>query len=249
MPTQSTKLGELIRDVSERRIAIPHLSGSQPLELLLEIGIEKITRDYEYIFVESQICGASDLKFQKKGSSNLDATINYRKSLHTNKARESMATRKTFLRTNEVDPDETEIGFQNSRFNQHEIELKLARLAQIHFVLEHLLLLQLNLSLNSIQVPVAETLLREEPGELKTLLKMPVHRIEVTIDDSVKDVVEGKRASAKRIAIRSENKFKKLETVNFFSTDPLLPPQQYSHLFTKLNNEDAYWHISYMKVT
>lgn len=66
MPSSNTKLGELIRDVSERRIALPVLTGSQPLELLLEIGLEKAIRDYDYIFEESRICSASDLKVNKK---------------------------------------------------------------------------------------------------------------------------------------------------------------------------------------
>lgn len=66
MPSANTKLGELIRDVSERRIALPVLTGSQALELLLEIGLEKAIRDYDYIFEESRICSASDLKIIKK---------------------------------------------------------------------------------------------------------------------------------------------------------------------------------------
>lgn len=66
MPKSDTKLGELIRDIAEHRIAIPVLIGSQPLELLLEIGMEKIFHDYEYIFQESRLYGGSDLKVNRK---------------------------------------------------------------------------------------------------------------------------------------------------------------------------------------
>lgn len=250
MPPATTKLGELIRDISERRIAIPHLTGSQPLELLLEIGVEKIMRDYEFIFVESQICGASALKanFKKTGLPRLDATMNVRKSLHNAAAPQSQA-RKTFLRSTDSQSVEEDIGFQNSRFNQPEIEQTLGRLAQIHFILEHLLLLQLNLSLDSIQVPVTEALLREEPIPLKKLLKTQTHKIEVAIvDDKVKDIIEGRRPSAKIVCLVSANKFRTLQTVHYFSQDPLFPPLVFDQLFSEKKDCNAYWHLSYQKV-
>lgn len=52
--------------MSERRLAIPCLTGSEPLELLLEIGLEKLTKDYEYIFSESKICSVDDLGINKR---------------------------------------------------------------------------------------------------------------------------------------------------------------------------------------
>jgi len=66
MPENKTRLAELIRIISEKHLAIPCLNGTEPLELLLEIGIEKLMRDYEYIFSESKICNAKDLHFNKK---------------------------------------------------------------------------------------------------------------------------------------------------------------------------------------
>lgn len=66
MPTSQSHLAQLIRDVSDQRIAIPHLSGSEPLELLLEIGLEKVNKDYEHIFIESKLCTAEELREDKK---------------------------------------------------------------------------------------------------------------------------------------------------------------------------------------
>lgn len=66
MPSNQSRLAHLIRDVSDRRIAIPRLSGSEPLELLLEIGLEKVNKDYEFIFTESKLCTADDLRVDKK---------------------------------------------------------------------------------------------------------------------------------------------------------------------------------------
>lgn len=66
MPSSQSRLANLIRDVSDHRIAIPRLSGSEPLELLLEIGLEKVNKDYELIFVESKLCTGEELRADKK---------------------------------------------------------------------------------------------------------------------------------------------------------------------------------------
>lgn len=59
-------MAELIREVSQQRIAIPRLNGSEPLELLLDIGLEKLTKDYEFIFSESKLCSSKDLHVIKR---------------------------------------------------------------------------------------------------------------------------------------------------------------------------------------
>lgn len=66
MPSSDSRLANLIRDVCDHRIAIPRLSGSEPLELLLEIGLEKVNKDYEFIFTESRLCSAEELRADKK---------------------------------------------------------------------------------------------------------------------------------------------------------------------------------------
>lgn len=52
--------------MSEKRMAIPHLNGSEPLELMLDIGIEKVTRDYEFIFSECKLCSPEELKYAEQ---------------------------------------------------------------------------------------------------------------------------------------------------------------------------------------
>lgn len=66
MPSSQSRLAQLIRDVSDHRVAIPRLSGSEPLELLLEIGLEKMNKNYEYIFMESKLCTADGLRADKR---------------------------------------------------------------------------------------------------------------------------------------------------------------------------------------
>lgn len=60
MPTSENHLAVLMRDISNRRIAIPQLKGSEPLELLVEIGLEKISKDYEFIFNESKLINKNE---------------------------------------------------------------------------------------------------------------------------------------------------------------------------------------------
>lgn len=66
MPTNQNHLAVLIREISQQRIAIPSLAATEPLELLLEIGLEKVAKDYEYIFSESKICGGNELNINDK---------------------------------------------------------------------------------------------------------------------------------------------------------------------------------------
>lgn len=48
------------------------------------------------------------------------------------------------------DDDLTTIdGFQNSRFNRNDVEMKLSKLIQCHLILEHLLLIQIYLNLEN----------------------------------------------------------------------------------------------------
>lgn len=66
MPTNDNRLANWVRDLSEKRMAIPQLHGSEPLELMLEIGMEAVAKDYEFIFSECKICSAENLKFKEE---------------------------------------------------------------------------------------------------------------------------------------------------------------------------------------
>lgn len=61
IPANKNHVATLIKEISEGRLSNLCLSGTEPLELLLEIGLEKVEKDYEYIFVRSQTTTAQDL--------------------------------------------------------------------------------------------------------------------------------------------------------------------------------------------
>lgn len=191
MPTNNNRLANWIRDLAEKRMAIPQLNGSEPLELLLEIGIEKVVKDYDFIFTESKICSAENLKFKEEyvimyftshrylhcftihsfrsndASANTDSDVsgyNIRKSLKTpmhrptnvDKISASQNTqRKTLIHSKSENYSSGQVdhisgnGFRNSHFELQNVENKLAHLAQIHLVLEHMLLIRSTLNLEN----------------------------------------------------------------------------------------------------
>lgn len=189
--------------------------------------------------------------------------MNVRKSLYNaaTKATESDdKQRKTLLHVKTDQPslvNETVVGFQNSRFSEAEVQEKLSRLLQIHLILEHLRIVQVNLGTGNIHSAIAKQLLKEEPVKLKKVLKDGLNTLEVNIvDHKLKYLIENKPPSAKRISVVSENKFKKLETVNYFCVDPIFPINVYEKIFKqeeskpleKRSSKDTYWHFTYTKV-
>lgn len=154
-------MATLIREISEQRLAVPCLTGTEPLELLLEIGLEKATKDYQFIYTEAKINSIRDIfsfTGQKDQNSTSQSNLNIRQTLHSAAASISAAEptdssqanriRKTMMSRNvpstETAPKAT-IGFQNSSFDQIIVEKKMSKLAQVHLLMEHLLLIQINL--------------------------------------------------------------------------------------------------------
>lgn len=61
VPSNKNHVATLIREISESRLTNLCLSGTEPLELLLEIGLEKVEKDYAFIFVRSKTTTAQNL--------------------------------------------------------------------------------------------------------------------------------------------------------------------------------------------
>lgn len=62
VPSNQNHLATLIREISAGRLTNLCLSGTQPLELLLEIGLEKVEKDYAFIFVRSNTTTQQELE-------------------------------------------------------------------------------------------------------------------------------------------------------------------------------------------
>lgn len=142
---------------------MPCLSGVEPLELLLEIGLQKARTDYEYIFTASQLCTCKELAaaVAKSVTSNVAATTSDASSVSTNN-RQTMMLRNggnvaggngngdDDMDGDNDDDDASGIrkGLRNSTFNRTGCEHQLSRLAHLHLLMEHLMRLQIHLNWN-----------------------------------------------------------------------------------------------------
>ena len=227
IPINNNRLSELIRELSQQRLAIPHLIGTEPLELLLEIGIEKLFKDYEFILNESRICKLSDMKFDAGSSQGKsDNHLNVRKSLSAAAVdlNQSAKIRKTLLKTAggcETNDDE-DIGIRNSRFVEREAESNISKLAQYHLVLEHLLLIQNNLNLDNDYTAIIKKLFEKPLVPFEDLQKFD--KFEISINDKkVIQLVDNLIPNAQKFTLQSENKFKDVTSVFYFNIEQIVP--------------------------
>ncbi|XP_055381270.1 protein zwilch isoform X2 [Condylostylus longicornis] len=250
MPVNENCLAKIIREVAQRRLAIPCLTGTEPLELLLEIGLEKLQKDYEYILIESKICGLTDLqRLQNSEECNKvqEQNFNVRNTLSNahQKFQANKKTRKTLLHNLQnariSDDDSVNIiGFQNSKYNEKEAELKLAKLCQIHVALEHLLSIQLNLNLENVYNQIFEQLLQRplqpfprDVTKFSDSIALPI------LTDNIVVHVENKVPHVRRIVIKSSNQFRKVETSFYYNKDNVFPSNVLSSIADILDEKPS----------
>lgn len=219
----------MIRDLSQHRLAIPNLTETEPLELLLEIGIEKLMKDYEFIFSESKICSLKDIKFsEEKASGKSDPSLNVRKSLASTAVGNSVEkARKTLLHVNSNSLNQTAevVGIRNSRFDEKEVNFNISKLAQIHLLIEHLQLIQTNLNLDNDYAAVARIVFEKPMIGFDSLLEMPLDKLEIPIlSKKANQLVESATPTAKRIVFQSETPLRKVENVFYYNIDLIVPP-------------------------
>lgn len=239
IPMNNNRMGELIRELTHQRLAIPHLTSTEPMELLLEIGIEKVMRDYEYIFSESKICMLSDINIGEAKVTKLDNRFSVRKSLAPTAIENaaSMTNRKTLLHgvgnaQDSLIDDLDEI--RNSRFSERESGNLISKLAQIHLTIEHLLLIQSHLNLENDYTTIAKKKLERPLISFEELQKQRIDKFEIPIlDKNVAQLVSKLVPNAQKVTMRSENKFKGVESVFYFNIEQIVPP-----LVRKENEDD-----------
>lgn len=227
IPTSSNRLSELIRELSQQRIAIPHLIGTEPLELLLEIGIEKLLKDLEFILSESKICQLSAISVGSgKSQTNTDSRLSVRKSLAAAAVDLNQSTRKTLLKgagsceSNEDDED----GMRNSRFVERDVESNISKLAQVYLAIEHLLLIQNNITMDNDYAAITKKLLSTPQVLFEDLQKQKFDKFEITINDKkVIHLVDNLIPNAQKFVMESGNKFKDIKNVFYFNIEQTVP--------------------------
>lgn len=226
VPRNNNRMSELIRELSLQRLAIPHLVGTEPLELLLEIGIEKLMKDYEYILAESHICKLKDMEFggksQNKGA---DSRLSVRKSLAAAAAVDlNVSSRKTILKGSFDSDDELELGVRNSRFVERDVESNISKLAKLHLVVEHLLLIQNNLTMDNDYPSIVKRLFAKPLISFEDLQNEKYDKFEIAINDKkVIHLVENLVPNAQKIVLHSQNNMKSVENVFYFNIEQIVP--------------------------
>ncbi|EDW82989.2 uncharacterized protein Dwil_GK22553 [Drosophila willistoni] len=239
-PTNTNRLAEIIRELVNRRLAIPCLNGAEPLELLFEIGLDKVYKDYEFIYTESKVCSSSLLKDctgsgveESNGDDPAQGLGQTRKSLHNGGRGDATAgtagARKTLLHLNAAvrkEKYDDVPGLKNSRFDEDESLQRLSKLFQIHCTLEHLLMLQMHLNLPNVCVDVCSKLLKKEPKLIESIDDKLSDAIDIDLSAHyVREYLDGKDPHSRRIIMKSDNKFREVKTTFYFNMENICPPE------------------------
>ncbi|KAH8278338.1 hypothetical protein KR018_000036, partial [Drosophila ironensis] len=238
-PTNKNRLAEIITELANRRLAMPCLSGAEPLELLLEIGLEKVLKDYEFIYSESKLCSTHLLKDTNEKAGDADSPQSVpqvRKSLHNavrGDAAAGAGMRKTLLHHNGVGKagnakygkDDDDSGFKNSHFDERESMERVSKLFQIHCTLEHLLMIHVHLNLPNIYSDVCSELLKKSPKLVDAIDDQLSDVMDIQLSAIyVREHLEGKEPYSRHISMRSHNKFRELRTTFYFNSENICPP-------------------------
>lgn len=255
IPMNNNRLAELIREISHQRLAIPHFSSTEPLELLLEIGIEKVTKDYEYIYSESKICLLSDINSsESKNAPQADLKMNVRKSLAASAIEvNQMGNRKTLLHgPGSMESNDDLDGIRNSRFSERESEASISKLAQIHLAIEHILMMQNNLNLDNDYKQIAKKILESPINSFEDLQAQKFDKLQISINDSkVIQLVDNLSPNSQKVIIKSDNKFKTIENTFHFNIEQIVPSLMRKESEGDITDKkgDAFHFINYMNIT
>ncbi|XP_055637717.1 protein zwilch [Toxorhynchites rutilus septentrionalis] len=257
IPSNNNRLAQLIKSIAQGRLAIPILTGAEPLELLLEIGLEKIFKDYQIIFHESKICNLDLANVGKTtnvrhDSMKVSRASSIRKSMY--EAVPSSQSRKTALLSNPGDTkqldDDDDGAIRNSYFNEDEANMRIAKLAQIHMLLEHLLSIETHLKLTSIYPQVAEEYFARPTVCFEEMRSRKTDRLEIPIlNNKIIELVENSSPYIRRVGMASKSKFRTVQSVFYQSTDPILPTNLFSQLKSdETDVKNGYWCLEYTKI-
>ncbi|KAL9695251.1 hypothetical protein quinque_014536 [Culex quinquefasciatus] len=253
IPSNSNHLAELIKSIAQRRLAIPILTGSEPLELLLEIGLEKLLKDFQIIFHESKICHLDLANVGKAPTAGAggpnDSSANSRASSMRKSMYEAVPAGTSTLLSGVGTDDGGAV--RNSYFNAGEANLKIGKLTQVQLLLEHLLSIEAHLKLTSIYPQVAEEYFARPVISFEEVLARKTDQLEIPIlNNKVIELVENSTPYIRRVAMTTRSKFRTVQSTFYQSTEPILPTTQFAQLKTGEGGEvkNAYWCLEYTKV-
>uniref|UniRef100_A0A182MIA5 Protein zwilch n=1 Tax=Anopheles culicifacies TaxID=139723 RepID=A0A182MIA5_9DIPT len=248
VPTNGTRFAQLILAMIQDRLAIPSLTGSEPYELLLECGLNKLMNDYRTIFSES---GVYELEFEKLFQPQV---TNPRKSRYATGTGPQIDTHHStkhsasHLFQPTVEERSREKSILLSNFDEDEVKIRINRLAQVHLLLEHLLLLESAVNVSSIYGRVCELYLSQQPYSYGEIYNRKTDLLEFDMDEFM---LLGKADQllpcARRVTMSSTNLLQKMETVFYQNIWPLLPGRLYPQ-FEHEDDQHSFWCYEYDRI-
>ncbi|XP_052896344.1 protein zwilch [Anopheles moucheti] len=250
VPTNGSRFAQLILAMIQDRLAIPSLAGSEPYELLLECGVNKLMNDYRTIFSES---GVYELEFEKLFQPQVS---NPRKSRYATGSGPQLdvnhhTTKHSALKFQPTTEDRgREKSILVSNFDEDEVKIRINRLAQVHLLLEHLLLLERAVSIPSIYGRVCELYLSQQPYSYGEVYNRKTDLLEFDMDEfMLLRKVEQLQPCARRVAMSSSNLLQKLDTVFYHNVKPLLPERLYPQFECKeIDNKHMFCCYEYDRI-
>ncbi|XP_053676072.1 protein zwilch [Anopheles nili] len=248
VPTDGTRFARLILAMIQDRLAIPSLTGPEPYELLLECGFSKLMNDYRTIFSE---CGIYELEFEKLFQPQVTNTRKSRYAAGTVTTVEPLKGKvSSMLFQPTVDERTREKSILLSNFDEEEVKLKLDRLAQVHLLLEHLLLLESVVNVPSMYGRVCELYMNREACGYNDVYNRDSDLLEFDVEE-FKLLAQAEKLTphAQRVSMGSANLLQKLDTVFYQNAQPILPKQFYP----QFQNDDTdlgeiFWCYEYDKI-
>ena len=81
-PTNQTTMAQMVRESNVGRLRLPNLAGLYALQLLAEIGVEKLQKDYVYIFLSKSLVTVSNLESYLKPGLDMSDRLNVLEKMH-----------------------------------------------------------------------------------------------------------------------------------------------------------------------
>lgn len=182
-----------------------------------------------------------------------DNHISVRKSLAAAASVDlNQSTRKTLLKTNNQGScesnEDNDSGIRNSRFNERDVEHNISKLAQVHLVVEHLLLIQNNLAMDNDYAAITKKLFEKPLTMFDDLQYEKFDKFEISINDrKVIQLVDKLIPNSQKFVMHSRNKFKEITNVFYFNTEQIVPSlaKQEKEGEAVDNSGDSFHFISY----
>lgn len=250
VPTNGTRFAQLILAMIQDRLAIPSLTRSEPYELLLECGLNKLMNDYRTIFSES---GVYELEFEKLFQPQV---TNPRKSRYATGTGPQIVDshhgtkHNTHLFQPTAEERCREKSILLSNFDEDEVKIRINRLAQVHLLLEHLLLLESFVNIPSIFGRVCELYLSQQPYSYGEIYNRKTDLLEFDMDEfMLLRKADQLLPCARRVTMSSSNLLQKLETVFYQNTRPLLPGRLYPQFeVNDIDSKHMFWCYEYDRI-